>query len=62
MKVRNLIELLAKQDWNATVFIDTRKDIAPVNMCNVKQMDTTNSVSSFTSKGNKPVVSINTRK
>ena len=60
MKVRKLIEMLAKGDWDAEARMDFRKDIAPSRMCDLSETKRIKSISSFTSKG-KPVVTLNIR-
>ncbi len=61
MKLRKLIEMLCKQDWNAEVSIDTRKDIAPADWCDTSKKEKILSISSFMSRGT-PIVTINTRR
>ncbi len=61
MKVRELIEMLAKQDWNSKILIDSRLAPPISAMCRTKGMKGIKSISSFTSKG-APVVTLNVRK
>ncbi len=55
MKVRNLIELLAKKDWDSEIYIDTNIDVSGQD--NLKNI---NSISQYTKK-RKQVTTLNTR-
>ena len=60
MKVRKLIEMLAKRNWDAQVVIDPRFDVAPSMACCVDEAVSIKSISSFEVKS-KSMVTLNTR-
>ena len=60
MTVRELIEKLAKANWDAEVLFDTRLDAAPSETCNMVNTEKIQSISEFTSKG-KPILTLNMR-
>lgn len=53
MRVRKLIEILAKCDWNSEVRIDSRKDVAPRDICDPKASEKLRSISGFVFGGKK---------
>lgn len=59
MLVKDLIELLAKQNWDAKILVDNRINVAPADACDTTIAARIHSLSSFTEKG-KPIVTINT--
>ncbi len=59
MTVRELIEMLAKQDWNAEVLVDNRINVTPAEWCDTVRTKKVCSISSFTKKG-APIVALNT--
>jgi len=60
MKVRELIEQLSRCGWDSEARIDSRKDVAPSEICNFKASKRIKSISSYMHKG-KPVVTLNIR-
>jgi len=60
MKLRKLIEMLAKQNWNAEVKMDFRKELSPTKACTLNDCKNIKSISSFRSKG-KPIVLLTIR-
>lgn len=62
MKVRKLIEQLAKCNWDAEVKMDLRKDVACIDTCDFggAKIKNVKSISSFRHEG-KPAVTINVR-
>lgn len=51
MKVRELIETLAKKNWDSEVRIDVRLEVAPNEFCKPAGTIEIKSISSYTSKG-----------
>ena len=53
MKVRKLIEMLSKADWDSEIRMDLRKptEVAPADFCKIGHTKRVQSVSQFTTKG-----------
>jgi len=62
MKVRKIIEMLAKCDWDSEIRMDLRSDseVAPADFCKIGGTKRIQSISQFTSKG-KHFTTLNTR-